>query len=265
MKPADIPQVFLLPMIQKIPSAKFSYLTFANLAQQKLSHGVFLRAGGVSPPPYNSLNISYHVGDQHKNIQKNRQKILAALAMPFLVSSKQVHGKKIHQVTETPTKTESEVDGYDGLLTDVPGVALMIQQADCQAVLLYDPIRPAVANIHVGWRGSVADIINETIRIMKKSYNTRAENLLAAISPSLGSCCAEFVNFRRELPRSLHGYQTRQNFFDFPAISRDQLTGAGVLAKNIETAGICTKCDPNFFSYRRETTTGRSCSVIGLR
>ena len=252
-------------MIQKKPSAKFYYLAFANLVPQKLSHGVFLRSGGVSPPPYDALNISYHVGDQAENVRKNRQKILDVLAMPFLVSSKQVHGKRIHRVTKTPEKTESEVDGYDGLLTDVPGIALMIQQADCQAVLLYDPVRPAVANIHVGWRGSVANIISETIRIMKKSYHTRAENLLAAISPSLGSCCAEFVNFQRELPRSMHAYQTRQNFFDFPAISRDQLIGAGVLAKNIETAGICTKCDPNFFSYRRETTTGRCCSMIGLR
>ena len=252
-------------MIQKKPSAKFSYLAFASLVPQKLSHGVFLRSGGVSPPPYDSLNISYHVGDQAKNVRENRRKIQEALAMPFLVSSKQVHEKKIYRVTETPSKTESEVDGYDGLLTDIPGIALMIQQADCQAVLLYDPVRPAVANIHVGWRGSVADIIGEATRIMKKSYDTRAENLLAAISPSLGNCCAEFVNFRRELPRSFLAYQSRQNFFNFPAISRDQLTNAGVLSENIETAGICTKCDPNFFSYRRETTTGRNCSVIGLR
>ena len=265
MKPADIPQVFLLCMIQKNPSTKFSYLTFASLVPQKLSHGIFLRSGGVSSPPYDLLNISYHVGDQPKNVRKNRQKILDVLAMPFLISAKQVHGKKIHRVTETPAKTEREVAGYDSLLTDIPGVALMIQQADCQAVLLYDPVRPAVANIHVGWRGSVADIIGETIRIMKKFYNTRAGNLLAAISPSLGSCCAEFVNFNRELPSSMHGYQTRPNFFDFPAISRDQLTEAGVLAKNIKTASICTKCNSDFFSYRRETTTGRSCSVIGLR
>jgi len=265
MKPADVPQVFLLRMIQKNPSAKFSYLAFANLVRQQLSHGVFLRSGGVSPPPYDSLNISYHVGDQPGNVRANRRKIQEELSLPFLVSAKQVHGKKIHRVTETPAKTESELDGYDGLLTDIPGVALMIQQADCQAVLLYDPACPAVANIHVGWRGSVADIIGETIRIMKEYYNTRAENLLAAISPSLGSCCAEFVNFRKELPRSLHGYQTRHNYFDFPAISRNQLTKAGVLPKNIETAGICTKCDPNFFSYRRETITGRCCSVIGLR
>ena len=251
-------------MIQKKPSAKFSYLAFASLVPQQLSHGVFSRSGGVSPPPYDALNISYYVGDQAENARKNRRKILEALTMPFLVSSKQIHEKKIYRVTETPAKTESEVDGFDGLLTDIPGVALMIQQADCQAVLLYDPIRPAVANIHVGWRGSVADIIGETIRIMKKYYHTKTENLLAAISPSLGSCCAEFVNFRRELPCSLHGYQTKPNFFDFPAISRDQLTSAGVLPKNIETAGICTKCDPNFFSYRRETITGRCCSVIGL-
>ena len=265
MKPAVIPQVFLLRMIRKNPSASFSYLAFTNIASRLPSHGVFLRSGGVSPSPYDSLNISYHVGDQAENVRENRRKVMKTLGLPFLVSAKQVHGKRIYQVTETPAKTESEVDGYDGLLTDIPGVALMIQQADCQAVLLHDPLRPAVANIHVGWRGSVGDIIGETIRMMKECYHTRTDTLLAAISPSLGGCCAEFVTFREELPTSLHGYQTRKNHFDFPAISRDQLTGAGVLAKNIETAGICTKCDPHFFSYRREGVTGRCCSVIGLR
>lgn len=100
---------------------------------------------------------------------------------------------------------------------------------------------------------------------MKTSYHTNPTDLQAAISPSLGSCCAEFVNFRQELPKSFYKYQVRENYFDFPAISREQLLSCGVKPANIELSGICTRCDCRWFSYRRQRNTGRFCSVIGLR
>jgi copper oxidase (laccase) domain-containing protein len=89
--------------------------------------------------------------------------------------------------------------------------------------------------------------------------------LFAAISPSLGPCCGEFVNYHQELPEAFHGYQIRPNYFDFWAISKDQLRDSGVRSEQIEIAEKCTVCEEDYFSYRRDGVTGRFASVIGLR
>ena len=144
-------------------------------------------------------------------------------------------------------------------------MGMMIQQADCQAVMLYDPVKQAAGIAHVGWRGSVANIIAETVFAMSQTFSTESVDIIAAISPSLGPCCAEFVNYRSELPAALHGYQVRPNYFNFWAISRDQLCAAGVRPENIHIAEICTCCNHDFFSYRRDRDTGRFASVIGIK
>ncbi len=223
----------------------------------------FSRYGGEGKAPYYSLNVGLHVGDHEAVVLRNRVVLKEHVKLSCLVSARQVHGDSILVVGRMPDADE-EHSGYDALMTDQPGVGLMIQQADCQAVMLYDPEHGAVANIHSGWRGSVANIVAKTVAAMTESYGTHPAALHAAISPSLGPCCGEFVNYRTELPAALHGYQARPNHFDFWAISRDQLCQCGVRAEQIEIAGNCTVCDGNYFSYRREGITGRFASVIGL-
>jgi hypothetical protein len=141
---------------------------------------------------------------------------------------------------------------------------LLVQQADCQAVLLHDPVRKVVANVHSGWRGSVLNIIGKSVRQMINDFGTAPPDIQAAISPSLGPCCAEFVNQATELPEDFMSYQVRPNYFDFWAISHDQLKAAGVPSQHIHLAATCTVCNHEYFSFRREGITGRSASVIGL-
>jgi YfiH family protein len=230
---------------------------------QALSAVTFSRHGGASEPPYHSCNVGLHVGDDEARVLRNRALIKEELGLVRLVSAKQVHGESILNVDWLPAADEEHA-GYDALMTNIPGLGLMIQQADCQAVMLYDPEHRAVANIHSGWRGSVANIIAKTVAAMIAAYGTRPASLFAAISPSLGPCCGEFVNYRQELPLAFHGYQTQPNHFDFWAISRDQLCDTGVRNEQIEIAGNCTVCDGNYFSYRRDKVTGRFASVIGM-
>jgi len=223
----------------------------------------FSRHDGVSDAPYASRNVGLYVGDDPALVLRNRARIREKLGLGCLLSAKQVHGDKILILAQLP-EADTEYEGYDALITNLPGVGLMIQQADCQAIMLYDPENQAVANIHAGWRGSVANIIAKTVAAMGKAYGSRPAALLAAISPSLGPCCGQFVNFHAELPPSFHAYQTKPAHFDFWAISRAQLAACGLRAEQIEIAGRCTVCDPDYFSYRREKTTGRFASVIGL-
>ena len=228
-----------------------------------LSAVTFSRHGGASETPYYSRNVGLHVGEDESRVLRNRALIKEELGLVRLVSARQVHGDSILNVNWLP-EADVELAGHDALMTNIPEVGLMIQQADCQAVLLYDPEHGAVANIHSGWRGNVANIIAKTVAAMAKAYDTRPDALHAAISPSLGPCCGEFINYRTELPPAFHAYQTQPNHFDFWAISRDQLRDAGVRLAQIEIAGCCTVCNEDFFSYRREGLTGRFASVIGM-
>jgi polyphenol oxidase len=154
----------------------------------------------------------------------------------------------------------------DAIVTDLPHKNLVIQVADCQAVLLYDPIRHVVGNVHSGWRGSLQDVIGKTVRVMKKHFMSNPEDIVAGIGPSLGPCCAEFVNYPIEIPEKFWKYKIRENYFNFWSLSRDQMKSEGLLDENIETSEICTKCRRDlFFSYRGEQVTGRFSAVVGLK
>jgi len=137
--------------------------------------------------------------------------------------------------------------------------------ADCQAVVLFDPVRRVVANIHSGWRGSVANIIAKTVSVMQHHFACNPADLLAGVGPSLGPCCAEFIHYEDEIPRQYWHYKNSGRHFDFWAMSRDQLCKAGVPGDNIRVAGCCTRCRTDlFFSYRAEKVTGRFAVAVGL-
>jgi YfiH family protein len=230
-------------------------------------HVMLTRQHGVSPPPYDSLNISYGVGDMPANVAKNRLRIKEMLGIRYLASARQVHAKRVYSVGSITG--DVEVDGYDALVTERPDIGLLIQQADCQAILLHDPFRPAIGAIHCGWRGNVTNIIRSTIDQMRKNYRTDPSALHAVISPSMGPCCGEFIHFRTQLPSNYQQFQPIPGHFDFRAISRDQLIKAGVLEGNIDMIDVCTVCNTNFFSYRRTMKkggkqTGRQGSIICL-
>lgn len=226
------------------------------------------RHGGVSCAPYNSLNLSYGVEDAFHCVAENRERLKKLGPFRHLLSARQVHGDDIF-VAKEDVSADLEVDGYDALLTDIPGLGLMIQQADCQAVTLYDPTHPAIAAVHCGWKGSVLGLLGKTVQAMKACYNTTPSMLRAYISPSLGPCCAEFINHAKELPPSFLPFQERKNYFNFWKISRMQLLQAGLDAEHIQIAKQCTSCSSDYFSYRRacrqgDGRTGRCATVIAL-
>lgn len=240
-----------------------------------LVHAVFTRHGGVSRPPYATLNAGLSNGDSPEAVSENLRRIAAWIGLDTLVATPQVHGSRVLVVDEvflheTRWRHENGIrlavgPQADAMVTASRGVGLMIKIADCQAVFLVDPVRRVVANVHCGWRGSVQNILAETVRVMQDRFKTDPADLIAAISPSLGPCCAEFRHFEREIPRALWTFQVRPTYFDFWAVSRHQLTACGVLPENIHTAGECTVCRPDkYFSYRGEKTTGRMAAVVGL-
>ena len=231
-------------------------------------YGFFNRHGGFGTAPFNSMNISYGVGDKRKTVSVNRQRVLENIAFPTLLSAKQVHGDGIFSLTES-LNSNREIESVDALITDQQGIGLMIQQADCQAVLLFDPVKKVIAAVHCGWRGSVINILAKVVRRMESQFGVAPEQLLAAISPSLGPCCAEFVNYREEFPVEFKSFMEQQDYFNFWQVSKYQLVDAGLRESKITVDGTCTCCSKDYFSYRRSNRssggiTGRNCSIIGM-
>ena len=231
-------------------------------------YALFDRHGGTSTGPFASLNSSYHVGDAESAVAENRKIIKGVLDLDILVSARQVHGDRIFCLEKKPM-SDYEVDGYDALLTDLQDVGIMIQHADCQAVLLFDPIRRVIGAVHCGWRGSVLNILGRTVQTMSDVYRSKPEDILAVIGPSLGPCCSEFINHEQELPSAFRPYIVREHHFDFWQISRDQLTASGIDPSSVAISEVCTSCSPDYFSYRRsrrsgDDHTGRNCSVAAL-
>jgi len=230
--------------------------------------GSVARTGGKSSPPYDGTNISFGVGDAASNVQYNRKRIKELFGLHSLVSAHQVHGDAVHRVA-LPVGGDYIIDDHDALMTDGAGVGLMIGHADCQAVMLHDPVRRVVAAVHNGWRGSVANIVAKTIEEMQDTFGSHAAHLMAAIGPSLGPCCSEFVNYELELPTSFLPFRHGDSHFDFWQITRHQLLQCGVDDASIHCVQVCTACSPEFFSYRRACRngsgmTGRNASIIAL-
>ncbi|PIE64560.1 MAG: copper oxidase [Desulfobacterales bacterium] len=224
--------------------------------------------GGVSDGPYTSLNIAFSVGDDPVHVGQNREIVKQKIRTSVLVSSRQIHKDKIAVIRDKPD-SDLKLDGYDALITNCAGVALMVQSADCQGVLLHDPHKKVIAAIHSGWRGSVADIISKTVSKMRQLFNSNPADINAYISPSLGPCCAEFVHYRATFPAYFKKFQVRPAYFDFWALSNHQLLKTGLQEKHIRISGVCTCCNSDYFSYRRasrsgDTTTGRQAAIICL-
>ncbi len=219
----------------------------------------------MSKEPYMSLNVSHGVGDDSEVVDQNRAIVSMCMDNNELVFARQVHDNGVVIVSENGTDTSVFPTG-DAMISDLDNKMLVIKVADCQSVLIYDPVRKVAANVHSGWRGSIKNVIGCTVSAMKERFNCSPSDLVAGISPSLGPCCAEFVNYDKEIPEEFRKYKIYSDHFDFWQISTDQLFDAGVKRANIYSSKICTKCNTDlFFSYRGEKNTGRFASVIGLK
>lgn len=236
---------------------ELSHLEFEIFSGQSVLAKSFTRHGGVSCAPFSSLNIGTNVGDDLEAVSENRRRVQETLSASSLSSMQQVHGKCVSVASEASPEC-------DALITNERGRALVVAHADCQAALFYDPIAKAIGAAHAGWRGNVLGMYGELVKAMHHAYGTKAESLLVAISPSLGPKSAEFVNWRKEFPPHFEAYRVGDVHFDLWQQAEDELAALGVLRENIEIAKVDTASSQDFFSYRREKTTGRLATGIML-
>ena len=239
----------------------------------EVAHAVLSRAGGFSKKPYDTLNVSFTVSDEAAAVRKNRKLVCRSFGIPEenLIAGHQIHSKYVVVINDKilgSHKAYEDIENVDAFVTDKPGVALMIKAADCQSILMFDPVQKVVAAAHAGWKGLAQDISGEALKVMKKHFKVKPENVMVAVSPSLGPCCAFFSNPEKELPPSFKPYIAYNKTVDLWQFSIDQLKKHGVQAKHIELARVCTMCGggDKFYSFRRDRgMTGRFGTVIVLK
>ncbi len=236
-------------------------------AYPELKHGFFTRHGGVSGPTGTDLHLAFNGYDTPERVRQNIGRAEQVVGLPPAAFVRQTHSANIAVVRPGddyhPQEAGEALDDFDALVAPEPGPSLMIKTADCQGVVIYDPATKILGLVHSGWRGSVKNIIGLTVAEMKKLGADPASSL-AGVGPSLGPCCAEFQNHQRELPEEFGPFEVSENHFDFWAVSRRQLTQAGLKPENVATAGLCTKCDSDFFSYRRGDRLARGGVLAGV-
>lgn len=251
-----------------------AYYTFDSLrGEAHLLHAISTRHGGTSPAPYDTLNLSRTAGDDIANVAANLGRFHAALGLDpaATVSAFQAQADRVAVVGLAERGTI--VRDVDALLTNKPGVALLLRYADCVPIILFDPVNSAVALVHAGWRGTVAKIATKAARAMCDAFGTRPQDLIAGVAPSIGPCCyqvgADVIQRTRDAFGQADRLLTTQTdgtiHLDLWQANMVQLRSLGV--RRIESSEICTSHHTeDFFSWRAEQAkTGRFGAMVCLR
>ena len=177
-------------------SVKIGNLEYLCAPTLPVPHCFTTRYGGVSQGHLASMNIGPSRGDTRENLLKNYGILGNALGFDpkNCVLTKQTHTDCIRAVTAEDAGTGLYKPAFspcDGLITNTPGLALVVFTADCTPVLLYDEETGAVGAVHACWKGTAQDITGKAVEAMQKAYGSKAHSLRAAIGPNIGPCCFE--------------------------------------------------------------------------
>lgn len=223
---------------------------------------VTTRAGGVSRPPFDSLNVGFTTGDDREAVRENRRRLTALLPRdPAWL--KQIHGSDV-----VNAEGVADPPAADASVAATAGVVCAIQIADCLPVLLCDRQGTLVAAAHAGWRGLAAGVIDNTVASMTAA-GARADDLMAYIGPGIGPRAFEVGDEVRDAYMSRDtgaqsafvAHRSGKWLADLPALTRRALARCGVGA--VYGGNMCTYSDPaRFYSYRRDKVTGRSVALI---
>jgi YfiH family protein len=235
------------------------------LPQTKLICGFTTRSGGISLPPFDTLNLGYETSDDRTAVRQNHTILYCSLGMEEanVAVMGQVHGDHISIVDSGGVSPAT-----DGLITSKPGVMLAVKCADCIPLLLFDPVHMVIGAIHCGWKPIVTGIAVKAVNIMSESNDTDPGEIIAAMGPSAGPCCYEIGaevagHFKSD-------YISRRNgklYADLRGELRYRLIHSGMISNNIEIISDCTICNKSlYFSHRRDRKlSGRMMGYIMMR
>ena len=225
-----------------------------------------MRRGGASVGEYASFNINEYCGDSPEAIAANRKGLCDELGITTdrLVMPHQTHGVEVRQIAKDfvalPEATRKMIlEGVDAVMTNEGGICIGVSTADCIPILIYDPVHHAVAAVHAGWRGTVARIVEKTVKAMAVAYRSRPENLACVIGPGISmehfevgmEVYQQFADAGFDM-EPIARWEGKWHI-DLKECNRRQLVALGVKPEAIAVSDICTYADnADFFSARRQ-------------
>ncbi|MFK5924995.1 MAG: peptidoglycan editing factor PgeF [Desulfuromusa sp.] len=259
-----------------VRKGKISYLQPTKLSDGLIA-GFSTRNGGVSRPPYNSLNLGLGTADQLANVEGNRAAFTRAFDLPphQLLTVKQTHGEDILLIDESnPDLSHFLTVEADAIVTNQAEIMIGILTADCFPLLIWHGEKNIIAVVHAGWRGAANGLIAKVIQAMHAHFGCPVAELQGAIGPGIGAHTYEVDRPVRDAFRQGTGFwneiskETKLGHWqlDIPLSCQLQLEQSGLKLQNIEIAKECTCCHPElFFSHRRDNgITGRQMSFMQL-
>ncbi|MCX2717310.1 polyphenol oxidase family protein [Helicobacter sp. MIT 21-1697] len=245
------------------------------------------RLGGVSEGIFDALNLSYYVGDERLNVERNHHILLSEFwkrgtftlkdkqkTMPTLYYCNQIHSTQsiildekilsslddFYEVrNETITPHSICLGEADAIITHMPYRACLVLAADCNPILLYDDTKKVMAVIHAGRRGVFDGIMPQTLAKMTTLYGTKAADCLVYVGASIRMCCYEVGQEvqREAFELGFDKNVIKNNRLDLIACIKAQCENLGIKQEHIEINPHCSCCNDNLYSYRREGITGR--------
>ena len=222
-----------------------------------------------------SITCPRFTGDSPKIYSNARKKLGNVLGIDphYLVFPRQTHSNNIEIIHQVP---KEEIKNVDAMITNVPGICLCIQTADCVPILLFDPVKKVIAVVHAGWRGTVRKILFHTVKRMNKEFRCKPENIVVTIGPSISQRKYEIgkeviyeIKKIMDNPDLVLIYRKKSEkaYLDLWEANRLQLLEGGLSNENIYVSSICTFTDSDhFFSARRQgIETGRIVTGIILK
>ncbi len=255
------------PVIRENSRGEMSYLTFPALEECNLVEHLFTtRLGGVSEGIYASMNLSFSRGDKEEHVLENYRRVAKVLGcgVEDMVATRQTHTTNIRLVTSKDKGkgviSPTDYEDIDGFITNEPGIVLAAFYADCVPLYFVDVENKAIGLAHSGWRGTIGGMGACMVEAMKEHFNSKPENILTAIGPSICKDCYEvdlpvaqqFVSQLGEQAGVLTaGREEGKYQLDLWRANEIILQRAHIPAENISVTDICTCHNPQYlFSHR---------------
>lgn len=251
------------------------YFQFDGFPGSEVQHGFFSRLGGISPYPWNSLNVGGTVGDDAERVAENRKRLFNVLNkdQTSVYDVWQVHSANV-VCTDRPRRDGEDHIQADGILTSSREVTLFMRFADCVPIMLYDPEKKVIGIVHAGWQGTVKKVAAEAVKKMVSFYGSNPKDILTGIGPSICADCYEVKSdVITEVQTKLGDIASEviiqksggRTHFDMWLANKLMLQNSGV--EKIEVSGVCTACNhAEWFSHRADHgKTGRFGAAIRLQ
>jgi polyphenol oxidase len=226
-----------------------------------IAFGFSTKPGPGEAPFY--FNLSFSSGDKEENVKRNRDLFFGSLGIEKIAYQKQVHGDLVQYVDKEGYSGES-----DGMITDKPGLGLVISAADCTSIYIYDYHRKIIAAVHAGWRGTQKNIVEKILTRLTDDYKCSPDSMAVYIAPSISHAVYEVdSDVASQFSDKYLDRKGDKYLLDVSGKNYDAVKEFGIPEDNIQYSSLCTYQMKDFFhSYRRDgLISGRSLGVIAMK